>query len=362
MRVLDRYLLKGFLQPFGYCAALFSILFIVIDCFNNLDEYLRHGVTVWLVVSYYFFLMPSIVVHVVPIAALVAVLYVLSHLNRHNEIIAMKAGGIGTSQILCPYLCMGLVLSFGVLLFNETLVPPATVGATAIRDGLILKGKKNLQERAIKNVTLRDPDNRMIFARELELVNGTLHDVVVFEDNQGQSLKSKLIAKKARYENGQWRLQDAVKYRMNRRGDLIGEPVYSSKLVAAWPHKPEDFIKEATDVEFMNSKQLKNTISQMRHTSKKIVRRLWVEFHHKIALPFVTFIIMVVGAALAMRTRRGSAMVGIGTSLVVVLGYYSLESISLALGKGGFLPPLFAAWTANLGFAGLGIYLIKRST
>jgi lipopolysaccharide export system permease protein len=62
-----------------------------------------------------------------------------------------------------------------------------------------------------------------------------------------------------------------------------------------------------------------------------------------------------------MRSRRGHAMVGLGTSLVVVLAYYALHAVCLALGKGGLLPAFLAAWLANLLFAGAGIYLIRHS-
>jgi lipopolysaccharide export LptBFGC system permease protein LptF len=69
---------------------------------------------------------------------------------------------------------------------------------------------------------------------------------------------------------------------------------------------------------------------------------------------------MLIGAPLAMRSTRGAA-VGIGTSFMVVMFYYAMVSVCLALGKGGLLPPAFAAWFANLFFALVGVYLIKNT-
>ena len=63
-----------------------------------------------------------------------------------------------------------------------------------------------------------------------------------------------------------------------------------------------------------------------------------------------------------MRTERGSALVGIGTSLVVVLLYYGINSMCLAMGKGGVLNPFVAAWLCNVVFAAIGIYLVRRAT
>ncbi len=57
---------------------------------------------------------------------------------------------------------------------------------------MILKGKKNLEERALKNVTLYGKEKRIFFAREFEIETQTLYDIIVIEDKQGQTAKSKL--------------------------------------------------------------------------------------------------------------------------------------------------------------------------
>jgi lipopolysaccharide export system permease protein len=362
MRIVDRYLIRGFAAPFFFCVTLFTVMFVVIDSLNNLDEYIKHSVSLKVIFSYYFTLLPTLVVQMVPLATLVAILYILGNLNRHHEIIAMKASGISSFQILSPYLFTGILLSFAILLTNENIVPQSSITSRAIFDGLILKGKEDMSERAIKNVTLYTSDNRMIYAREYEIHSQSLHDVIILENNADQSLRSKMIAKSAEYQNGEWVFRDVMRYEVNRRGDMLGEPVYSTTLALTLPEKPENFLKEASQVEFMSAKQLKEYIENLKGTSKKLVRSLWVEFHYKLAFPFVSLMVMLIGAPLALRAKRGSAVMGIGTSLVIVFAYYGLHSFCIAMGKGGYLPPFVAAWFSNLLFAGVGIYLIRETT
>ena len=78
-------------------------------------------------------------------------------------------------------------------------------------------------------------------------------------------------------------------------------------------------------------------------------------------MPFISLIVILIGAPLAIRTERGNVMRGIGTSFVVVLLYYGINSICLALGKGGFIIPPLAAWFSNLFFALIGVYLILKT-
>ena len=111
----------------------------------------------------------------------------------------------------------------------------------------------------------------------------------------------------------------------------------------------------------MSLKVLRAYTANLKGTSQDLMRRLWVDFHYKIALPFTSFIVILIGVPLAMKAKPASAMVGLGTSLGVVLVYYAANSVCLAMGKGGTLPPLLAAWLSNVFFAGVGIYLIKNT-
>ncbi len=362
MRILDRYLIRSFVSALIYCLAVFLILFIIIDLFSNLDEFLKHGVSIGVILSYYGYFIPTILVQVVPIACLVSVLFVIGNLSRHNEIIALKASGISAFHILLPYFFMGILISFCVLLVNETVVPQSSLTSAAIMEGLIKKGKNDFGERALNKVTLYGKDDRMIYAREYEISTKTLRDVVIFQNNMHETFQTELKAKKAAYENGEWVFYDAIQYRINRRGEVVGNPEFSEKLKYPMDQKPEDFVREGSQVEFMNSKDLQLYIQHLGTSSRKLIQRLSVDLHYKIAFPFVSFIVMLIGAPLAMKTGRGGMVMGVGASFALVLLYYGIASVCLALGKGDYLPPVFAAWFGNLFFAVIGIYLIRNTT
>ena len=363
MRILDRYLLKCFTQALIYCLCLFFILFIVIDIFNNLDEFLKSGVHLRLIITYYLYSLPGIFIQVVPIAVLVSILYGLGTLNRHNEITAIKASGISAFHILAPYLFIGAVISFGIFLLSEKVVPRTSITSTSIMEGLIEKGKKNFNERSIKNVTLFSKSGLMVYAREFELSTNTLYDLVLLDEDPERLMQTKITAKKAAYEdNGRWKLHEAIQFEMNTRGELSGDPQFSDSLVVNMAAAPLDLIRDSSQIETMNTGQLKEYMKHLRGASRKLAQKLLVDFHYKIAFPFVSFVVILIGAPLAMSTERGGALRGIAASVAIVLLYYGINSLCLAFGKGGHLPPIFSAWFSNLFFAGVGLYLIKNSS
>jgi lipopolysaccharide export system permease protein len=344
-----------------YCLLLFTVLFVIIDSFNHLDDYVHHNVSIKIILTYYYYLFPSVIVQIVPISVLVSILFGLGNLSKHNEIIALKASGVSGFHILSPYIFVGILISLSLFLLNETTVPRYTLTSTAVMEGLILKGKENFEERSLKNVTLYGKEKRIYFAREFEISKQTLHDVVVLEDRQGQTVKSKLTAERAQYENSHWIFYEAMKYEMDNRGDIVGDPVFSRRLELEIPETPADFVNEGSQVEFMTAKQLRALIHNLKGSSKKLTRRLWVDFHQRVAFPFISLMVILIGAPLAVGRTRGSVMRGIGTSFVVVLFFYGMNSVCLALGKGGYMEPPLAAWFANLFFALVGFYLIWKA-
>lgn len=362
MRLLDRYLVGQLLRATVSCLAFLTVMFVVVDSFNNLDEFIQHKASAALVAAYYLWLVPSVLLQIVPVATLVSLLFVLGNLNRHSEITALRASGISTAQILGPYLVVGLLLSLGLLYAGETVGPRSSLTSTAILNGLIKKGRHDLRERSIDNVTLYAKDNRIIFAREFEVIKQALHDVVILDDDPDRTIHAKITAKHAAYEDGLWVLREAMRYELNDQGDIVGEPVHSPDMMVDLGAKPEDFLREASQVDFMSAGQLRDYIDHLRGTSRKLVRRLWVDYHAKVAFPFACLVVILVGSPLAMKHRRGGAMVGAGTSLVVIACYYAFHSVCLAMGKAGILPPPVSAWLSNLAFAAAGLYWIRSTS
>jgi len=52
--------------------------------------------------------------------------------------------------------------------------------------------------------------------------------------------------------------------------------------------------------------------------------------------------------------------VGITTSMAIGFFYWLFFSFSLSLGKGGLLPPLVAAWSANIIFGAIAILILLQ--
>ncbi|MFC1693412.1 LptF/LptG family permease, partial [Candidatus Latescibacterota bacterium] len=94
MRKLSKYILKEFLSFLMYGIIAFAVIFILVDLVDNLDNFIDNKVRISLIVLYYIFNLPFIIVLTFPVAMLLSTMFSLGRLSSDNELTAMKASGV----------------------------------------------------------------------------------------------------------------------------------------------------------------------------------------------------------------------------------------------------------------------------
>jgi len=362
VKIIDRYMAKSFAFSFIWCLIVFVMMAVIIDIFSFIDDIVKNKIPFQSIFAFYFYYTPTIVVQqVAPMAVLLSTIYILSNLNKNNEIIAMKSSGIGLWRILAPILVVGLLISAFVYIANDKIIPITSKVSQMIRREELEKNKLEANKaRIVENIAIYGTGNRIVFARTYEVANKKLGDIIIHEHDASENLISKITAQSAVWTGKDWKFYKVAKTRVNNAGKIVGSPEFFSEMVIPLKERPRDFAYGEWKSDFMSYRELSSYIRNFRGIDMKIVRNFLVDLHYKVAFPFICLIIIMVAAPFALLTMRGGVMIGIGMSIVIGLLYYAVIAISLAFGKAGILPPFLAAWFGNILFAGFGIYLLNK--
>jgi len=361
MRILDKYSIKNFMPPAIYCLVSFIFMYMIIDLFGHLDEILRNKVAAGILAQYYYLLLPIIFVQVIPVVILLATIYVFSDMNKHNEITAMKSAGVSIIKIVMPFLVVGISVSLAVMLINEMAVPKANIETTRIKQTYIehIKGGQE-KNSVIDDVAVYGEGNRLFYIKEFEVSKRRLNEIIILEHDSLNNPVSKIIAKTGRWKHNAWVFYNCIIYRLKKNGELIGKPLVFEKKIMNIKETPKDFYRGQYQADLMNFSQLLEYVRKFDRVDKKVARRLAVDLYYKTSFPFISFIVVLLGMGFGLNSRRGGAAWGVGISITISLIYYATMAIFLALGKGGWLNPLFCAWGANIIFLIIGITLLKK--
>ena len=102
-------------------------------------------------------MMPEYLVTVLPISLLLALLYTLTHLARHNEITAMRAAGVNLWRICVPYFLVGCFASIASFALNEFCVPRSTDWADHILNRYVPIRMTRRRNRSSRLISTRAP-------------------------------------------------------------------------------------------------------------------------------------------------------------------------------------------------------------
>ena len=385
MRILDRYLMRQFCFALLFSLMAFWVIFLVVDLVEHVDKYIDKQASISLVIKYYVYYTPYIVVLSLPVAMLLSCLFSLGQLAKHNELTAMKSAGISLYRILLPLLALSFLISVSVIGLGTSVVPLTYQKMMYVRTVEIEKGRHQMNT-IISNLFVQGEDGRIFHLATYDTKAKTGSDALVqrFEENR---LKEEIRAKRARWENNGWVFENGVERIFTEPSVESESPRVPDKIESdSFPHdsahrnlteaeeyrpfdrlfrldlkiNPEALTRRKKKSDEMGYFELAEYV-ELKKRSGQVVAKETTDLHLKIAFPFVSFIIVLFGAPLAANPKRSGLAIGFAVSLFISFVYYTLIRMSQSFGYSERLPPLLAAWAANILFAILGTILLLKS-
>jgi lipopolysaccharide export system permease protein len=110
-KTLFRYLVTEILAPFLFGLAAFTFILLIARLLKLIELVIARGVPLLQIGKLFSLLLPTFLEMTVPMAFLLAILLGLGRLSNDQELLAMKASGVGPHQILWPIAMVGALVA-----------------------------------------------------------------------------------------------------------------------------------------------------------------------------------------------------------------------------------------------------------
>lgn len=356
MKILHRYVLAQLLRNIALSLAVFVLLFLLFDFFDRIDNIFGETASLLVTVQYFVFKVPLMVSLMLPVATMVAILFTIGLLSKSSEITAMRASGITIVSLAMPIFATGLVISIFNLALNETLVPYA-----------------QRRSKEIYNLDIRQKDKRGGYSQNdfwwrvrdnfysvgiFDSRSNSLHDFSWFKIGSDWEVTKRTTADLVTWVRPElgWTMQRVQEFKFAEDGSI--DLTRSHTLALPLKEAPVDFYDVKTDPYTMSMSQLRSFLRKQQQAGLAVGGYL-PYLYEKLSFPLFNFIITLIVLPFALRPARSGSMAGsVVAALVIGFSYYALHSFSLALGKAELMPPMLAAWMANLLMAFVGAVLL----
>jgi len=352
--ILDRYVALTYLRLLGLSALALGGIFYV-SAFIELSENVFKGTGTWSMLGTFFvYTTPQYLYYIVPLSVLLAALVTVAILTKNSELVVMKACGISLYRIAAPMVAGAVAAGAFLFTLEQTVLGPANRKAQAIRHVLTGGSPETFdvlnrrwvvgQDGAIYHYNYFDPRLRRF------------DNLWVYEfDKPMRSITQRTFAQQARYVASSWNVERGWTRAFDERGESASFNEFAS--VTRSYEAPEYFSTEPPDPQFMSFTQLRAYTEQLAQSGFDVVRQR-VALYRKVSFPFVTLVMTLIAVPFAVTIGRSGAMAGIGVGIGIALAYWTTILLFAAMGSGGLLAPMLAAWAPNLLFGAGAAYLL----
>ncbi len=356
-KTLYKYLIREQIVPLSVC--FFGLTLILITGrMLQLTRYLfTSSLTVADLVALMAFAMPNLILYALPMATLVGVLLAFVRLNSDNELIAMRAAGIGFHQFF-PGIISLLVVTTVFSFFNVLYLMPSANRAFEMK---VKSLGRSILPVLLKEGTFIDIVPKIVFFFGSVDPGKLKIDGIFVQDNRQPEVGVVIVADHAQiaYPPDLSQLVFKISSGMITR---VSDDMRNAQAIAFKNYDLALSLDElfGASSEFTKGRKemtLSELVKRIREQGSDFDLSFSLEFHRRLALPFGCLLLGLVGAPLGAIFRQSGRMAGITLGLGIFLTYYIVLSAGKGLGENGLLSPFLAVWLPNLLTALVAVFL-----
>lgn len=354
--VLDRYIIKKYLQSFFYSVLLFTFIAIFIDISEKMDDFIKRKPSLYvLIFDYYIFFIPYFMGLFSSVFIFLSTLFFNSKLAQNTEIIAILNSGLSYRRFLKPYMIGATILFVSFIILNTQFLPICDKYRLEFEENWI-REKKQTQNNNIYNML---NDSNLLHIESFNYVDSSGFNFNLESFSNGKLIE-RIYANKLLWnrEKQCWTLEGYTQriFRDNREFIFKG-----NKKDTVLSLKPDEFFEKTKVVSSMTNPELNNYIRKETEKGNPKVNIFKVELYKRTVIPVAFFVLTLLAVAVSSGKSRGGVGFHLGIGIALTFAYLLLIQILNTAGNTGVLTPWIAVWIPPVLFFFIALILLKRA-
>jgi LPS export ABC transporter permease LptF/LPS export ABC transporter permease LptG len=357
MRIIDRYVIRQVLLPFGIGLLVFTFVFIIPSLIRYAEQFIAKGVPAPVVLELMVTLVPQALALTIPMALLLALLVGFGRLSADREFVAMQACGVSLIRLLRPVGILSLACWAAT---SYVLIVAVPAGNQTFREITFNIVASSAEGEVKPRVFFQSFPNLLLYVRDVPASGAGWNGVFMADTRPGQAqsvyvARHGLVQINREKKTVQMLLEDGVQHTVTDKGEYrVGQ--FARQVLTVDPDSvfPRGGIAKGDNE--MTIAELRARIAELQKAGTS-THNQQIAIQRKFSIPIACFVFALIGLALGATNRRDGTLGSFVLGLLVVFAYYVPLSLGPAMAKGALIPPWLAAWLPNLVLGAVGIAL-----
>lgn len=356
LKKIDIYIIRKFLGTFFYSILLLSVIIIIFDISEKIDDFIGKDAPLKAIVfDYYLNFIPFFVNTFSALFTFISVIFFTSRMASNTEIIAILNGGVNFWRMLRPYLISAVFISVLSFVLMNYIIPRTNRGLREF-EKLYIKNPFKVKDMNI-HMQLR-PDTCVY----VENFNNTSNIGYRFtmEAFDSAGLQMKMSAEMIRWDSVKmkWNASNYVIRKIEDKREVLRRGL---SMDTAFAFTPEDFVLDIEDAKVMTFNQLNVFIAKEKERGSSITKQFELEKWKRITFPVANIVLAFIGVALSSRKARGGIGLHLGLGIAIAFTFILLLQVTSVFAVFGNLQPSIALWIPNVLYGIVAIWLLMKA-
>ena len=362
MTIIDRYLLRQYLQNFVICYTSLTGVYVVFDVFSHLEAFmsLAKGLALLKIIgAYYGYQSVFFFERISSLLVLMSAMFTMAWIQRHHEMTALMAAGISRIRVVAPVLAASVGIILLAVVNREVVIP-------RIKDKLAMQ-PADLKGKVVEEVSPQyDDATNILIGGRCAITDEKQIEMPVFvvppDEPSLCTYGKQWAAATANYtpaKNG--RPTGYLLESVTEPKNLAQRPslALDGRYVLLTPHdypewlKPTDaFVVSDVTVDELTGRTLLRRFSStfeliraLKNHNVYFSSELRVTIHSRILQAFLDMTLLFLGLPLVAARDNRNVFVAIGLCMGLVAIFFIVQIACTQLGSICLISPALAAWS-----------------
>ncbi len=358
LKQIDRLMIQGYFKSYFVCLISLLSLYIVVDLFTNLDDFIHdnsHGLLPVLkrIGNYYGYRVPQFFDRLCEAIVLLAGMFTVAMMQRNNEQLPLLSAGVSTHRIVAPVVCCACFMMTLTVLNQEFIIPRISDQLARERndpDGIKevsvfghyepnlihLFGERGVRkELKVKNFQCTIP----------ETIDGNLYHITALEATYIPGNEP---------HRGTWEMIGCLPLKLDPIPGILDVKDEGRYFLHT---RNIDFEAMTRDHKWFQLVSTRRLYQELERPDSTRLAMIAVLFHTRLTRPILGMVLVVMGLSVILRDQTRNVIISSGMCLVLCSLFFAALYTCKMLGDSELLSPALAAWLPVLVFGPFAVVM-----